>query len=156
MYCFIHPIFHSNYMIACFTLSHTRKIFVLYPVRYSYWQQTLVRCGSICCMPYLQTHAGILLVHYTCCQDGQARDNIQQWKPCSTQRRTSSRMLGDPFCLARRTGTENLATNELIVTYTATLTNHYPSVKETWFLPVPQSVRKAVTDKFVQGVSIEK
>ena len=71
------------------------------------------------------------------------------------QRRTPSQKLGDPVCLARITAMENLATNEVTVTYIATHTNHHPSMTETKFLPVPQSVRKAVTDKFIQGVSIE-
>ena len=58
--------------------------------------------------------------------------------------------------MARMTAMENLATNEVTVTYIATHTNHHPSIKETKFLPVPQSIRKAVTDKFVRGVSIER
>ena len=54
------------------------------------------------------------------------------------------------------TARENLATDEVIVADIATHSNHtHPSIKETKFLPVPQSVRKALTDKFVQGVNIE-
>ena len=58
--------------------------------------------------------------------------------------------------MARMTARENLVTNEVTVTYITTHTNHHPSIKETMFLPVSQSICKAVTDKFVQGVSIEK
>ena len=58
--------------------------------------------------------------------------------------------------MVKTTDIENLATNEVTVTYIATHTNHHPSMTETKFLPVPQSVRKAVTDKFIQGFNIEK
>ena len=64
--------------------------------------------------------------------------------------------MGEAFCLARMTVIKNLASNEVTVTYIATHTNHQLSVNENKFLPLPQSVKKEVEEKFSRGVSIER
>lgn len=93
---------------------------------------------------------------YTCCRDGKVRHNKQQRKTSVTRRMALSRKLGETFCLSRMTVTEDLATKEVTVAYIATHTNHQLSLKENKFLPLPQSVKKEVGEKFSKGVSIER
>ena len=60
------------------------------------------------------------------------------------------------FCISRMTATKDFITGEVNVEYISTHCGHQPSRAELRFLPLPQSLRKEVREKFAQGISIEK
>lgn len=52
--------------------------------------------------------------------------------------------------------TKDLVTGEVNVEYISTHCGHQPSHAELRFLPLPQSLRKEVKEKFAKGITIEK
>lgn len=51
---------------------------------------------------------------------------------------------------------ENVETGVVTVDYVSTHTGHRPSVAECKHLPLPNSLRKEVQEKFAAGISIER
>ena len=93
---------------------------------------------------------------YTCCRDGASRDNKLPRK--TKQKRQSikgSRKLED-YCLARMYVKHYQSTRRVEVTYICTHTNHLLGLEECKYLPLPQSVRKEMQEKFAQGVTLER
>ena len=93
---------------------------------------------------------------YTCCRDGQQKENTAPRKTSQKRKCSASRKLPDTFCLARMTATEYLESGKVVVDYIATHTGHDLNVKECKYLPLPTSVRKQVMDMLASGVQLEK
>ena len=104
-------------------------------------------------MPYLEPTRSVM---YTCCDDGQYKPNSAPRKSNQTRKHTQTRKLGEKYCLARMTATKNLKTGTVSLQYIATHTNHELSLAETKHLPLPQSLKKEVQDKFAKGISLER
>ena len=54
------------------------------------------------------------------------------------------------------TANENLVTGKVSVQYITTHTNHGLSLADTKYLPLPQSIREEVGDKFARGILLER
>lgn len=93
---------------------------------------------------------------YTCCRDGASRDNkLPRKTKLKRQSIKGSRKLED-YCLARMYVKHYQSTGRVEVTYICTHTNHLLGLEECKYLPLPQSVRKEMQEKFAQGVTLER
>ena len=96
-------------------------------------------------------------VMYTCCRDGQYKQNTTPRATNSTRITKESRKLGkDSYCLARMTANENLQTGKVWLQYISTHSNHELSLAESKHLPLLNSVKEEVQEKFAKGISIER
>ena len=93
---------------------------------------------------------------YVCCHNERSRENIWRRKTSSTQQKTESNKMNSGFCISRMTTTRDLVTGEVKVEYISTHSGHQPCRAELGFLPLPQSLRKEVKEKFAQDITIEK
>ena len=95
-------------------------------------------------------------VMYTCCRDGPYKKNISQRVSTCKRKRGQTRKLGNKYCLSRMTATENLKTGAVSLDYICTHTNHDLDISEAKYLPLPQSIKREVQEKFAKGISIER
>ena len=90
---------------------------------------------------------------YTCCRDGKARENKCPKKTAKTRGGRDSKKL-ESFCVSRMTVTKGREGN-VSLKYIRTHTNHTPGIEELKHLPLPQTVREEVRDKYGQNIKLD-
>ena len=94
---------------------------------------------------------------YTCCRDGKPRENKCPRKTDEKRKiMKKSRKLEGSYCLARMHVKHHISSGNVVVTYISTHTNHSLGLEECKYIPLPQSVRKEIQQKFAQGITLER
>ena len=91
---------------------------------------------------------------YTCCRDGTAKENHQPKKTDQTRKHSGSRKL-DGFCISRMVVAENKGSGKVTVQFIRTHTNHTPGIGEAKHLPLAESVKQEVKEKYGQSIQVE-
>jgi len=94
-------------------------------------------------------------LYFSCCRDGNYRQNKWSKRKTDKTRRCSSSRKLDNYCVSRiyATLTES---GTVSVTHIATHTNHTLGVDESKHLPLPNSVKESIRIKLQDGIPIER
>ena len=95
-------------------------------------------------------------VHMLPSRDGTARENKLPRKTDKKRKAVKGSRKLEDYCLARMHVQHNQTTERVKVTYICAHTNHSLELEECKYLPLPQSVRKEIQEKFAQGVTLER
>ena len=91
---------------------------------------------------------------YTYCRDGRAKENHQPKKTKQTRKYSGSRKLDD-FCISRMVVAENKGSGKVTILFIWTHTNHTPGIGEAKHLPLAESVKQEVKEKYGQSIQVE-
>ena len=90
---------------------------------------------------------------YTCCRDGGAKENHCPKKSSQIRKHRGSRKL-EEYCLSRIMVRKEKS-GKINVQYIRTHTNHAPGIAESKHIPLPQSVKEEVREKYGQNIKLD-
>ena len=90
---------------------------------------------------------------YTCCRDGKAKENHCPKKSTQIRRHHGSRKLKD-YCFSR-ISVQKKRSGKVYAQYIRTHTNHTPGIAEARHIPLPNSVKEEVGEKYGQHVKLD-
>ena len=93
-------------------------------------------------------------VLYTCCRDGSAKENRLPKKTTQTRKHRLSRKLEEGYCISRMMVTKR-EDGKVSARYIQTHTHHTPGIGEAKHLPLSQSVKQKVREKYGQNVKLD-
>ena len=90
-----------------------------------------------------------------CCRDGKGKENTQPRKTEKKRVHSGSRKL-QSSCISRMTVTEDTKSGSVHLVFIKTHTNHEPGLNEVKYLPLPNTTRQQVKQRYNDGVGLDK
>lgn len=91
---------------------------------------------------------------FVCCRDGKGKENIQPSMTDKKRVRSRSRKL-QRSCISRMTVTEYTKSSIVDLVFIKTHTNHEPGLDEVKYLPLPNTTRHHVKERYNDGVDLD-